>query len=117
MDMHLLLQVGGYLLTFFGGAAALETSLENFVMPKVPAAYRWLMVPAITFGAAIITSLLGGADIHTALQVALAGWGATAAIHNHPGLTSADWAIGPPPELPTADAIGFHAGTVEDTEP
>lgn len=71
-----------FLLGIFGGAQALETMLENYIMDHAPAWLKPLIVPFITFLGAVVASVYGGVPLTTALAAGLAGWGFTVKAHN-----------------------------------
>lgn len=89
-------------MALFGGAAALENSLENYVMSRVPAWAKGAVVPVISTLFAFGIALQGGASFGQAVAAGLALWGVTVKIHNDPVLTSADPLAGlplpPPPD-------------------
>lgn len=89
-------------LGLFGGAHKLENLLENYVMDKVPAGFKGLVVPVISAVFAALAAWQGGVDPVTAFLAALGFAGYVDKVHNDPKTTSASWALPPPPE----DALG-----------
>lgn len=97
--MDNILHLAGWAITLFGGATALENTLENFVMDKAPSWLKPLVAPILSLVFAVVANLYGGMPMDQALQGALALWGSTVFVHNHPTLTSAELPP-PPPDLP-----------------
>ncbi len=102
METAALVKMATWALALFGGAHKLENLLENYVMPKVPDAFKGLVVPVISALFAVIAAVHGGVAPLQAGLVALGFAGYVDKVHNSPTTTSADWALPEPP----ADPLG-----------
>lgn len=74
----------------FGGASALENLLENYLMDKVPAWAKPMVVPVVAFIFTVVSAIYGGLPWDQALAAGFALWGGTVTLHNVPATTSRD---------------------------
>lgn len=102
--MDALVKLALWAVGLFGGLKAVEKALEDFVMnqPWMPAAAKKYVVPVIGLLFSVGASIYGGMAPGEAILAGLGLAGGVALVHDHPALTSADWALPAPP----ADAQG-----------
>lgn len=104
--MPLLISMLVMVMKWFGGAALVENTIENYLAsaPWMPAWGKKLIVPAVTFVGAVTASIYGGMDPMAALATAAGFSGTVALLHNHPATTSADTSI-PASAIPPASVV------------
>ncbi len=97
--MEMLLALLKLALFWFGGAKAVEKTLENFVMnqPWMPQGLKKYVVPLGSLITSVIVSVHGGVPLPEAILSGITFAGTVDFVHDHPTLTAADWPLPPPP--------------------